>query len=292
MDKNGLLSLWNRYAECRVFASRVIILIGCIIFGALTFFLTMCISVGRADEEHNSSFFGTPFLQLFVNAAVGLMLATTIIGINSINSLDSKKLGMFATLLLSMALLVAISCGSKYLHRKSELDIISESWSREAIKYVWYKPERNNEATEAWDKRQQSDRCCGLNDATDWNKWRPLELDSTLLPKSCCGKIPDGGQCHFDNAYEQGCLATKERKYQSLGHFIFAIVVFVLLAILALSIGEPSDTPVSRVTSDQVSLSQVNNGAHLVRQNLNENVIPSIGAQEMASAPPPSYAVW
>lgn len=192
-----------------------------------------------------------------------------------------------------MAVLVAIGCGCKHYKQKEELDSIRESWSREAIKYVWYKPERNNEATKAWDERQQSGWCCGLNDPTDWSKYRPSELDSTMLPKSCCSEIPDGSKCHFENAYDQGCLARKEREYPSLGLFVFCIVVFKILAVLALSIAEPRNKPVvSRVTSEQVSLGQVNNGAHFVRQNLNENVIPSIGAQVMASAPPPSHPAW
>nr|XP_023026957.1 CD63 antigen-like [Leptinotarsa decemlineata] len=65
---------------------------------------------------------------------------------------------------------------------------------------------QNNETTELWDTIQRQFHCCGIDNATDWVKFK--KDDNHLVPLSCCD-IPYGAfkyNCTIEKAYPEGCL--------------------------------------------------------------------------------------
>jgi len=93
--------------------------------------------------------------------------------------------------------------------------------------------------TETWDGTQNTLKCCGVNNSTDWSS--SSSSFSSNLPDSCCDQIP----CNTDNTYKDGCLQVVDKLLMKNIHFVAAAAIGLaflqlLLIIFSCCIGHRS----------------------------------------------------
>lgn len=98
--------------------------------------------------------------------------------------------------------------------------------------------ETSLETTDFWEYLQGA-FCCGIDNANDWDIYRPSNISSSYFPPSCCDKKhidKDSGLCSLlrGGLYETGCLkrweGTEYRRRLFSSIFCLGSVVLTLLA--------------------------------------------------------------
>lgn len=97
--------------------------------------------------------------------------------------------------------------------------------------------DRSKMATKVWDTLQETG-CCGIKSASDWNQYRPADIDKEYFPSSCCvsGMIfKDNGLCLAKNGISKtGCLE-KVGQFESMHRAIYIGFILLLIFITILS---------------------------------------------------------
>lgn len=85
-----------------------------------------------------------------------------------------------------------------------------------------------------WDLIQQEGRCCGIEGAYGWQRYRPLNINSTFFPKSCCQPHP----FNLDEVHHGSlCVNNRWLYTEGCGSKIHDVIKFMLLYSCILVLG-------------------------------------------------------
>uniref|UniRef100_A0A6G1S311 CD82 antigen n=1 Tax=Aceria tosichella TaxID=561515 RepID=A0A6G1S311_9ACAR len=241
-------SLCSRLGDILIFLAQVL-LIACCVLIAIEY--VDPISTSRANNKKNtedkrqnikSNGCKSQTLQIGAYLAAVLMLVTTALGIVGTCTRNSRLLKTFAMNMLLVALFKAIFTYRDYEEHRSDHALVGGTMIISMPYYSWYNQSSTppNADTSFWDYVQAKLKCCATFRHEEWQHLRPKHLNEDVLPKSCCSSSSPDGLCHSDGAFQVGCLTQLQRfNHAILLAMAYDIVLFVSLAILALTIAKP-----------------------------------------------------
>uniref|UniRef100_A0A6G1S9L9 CD63 antigen n=1 Tax=Aceria tosichella TaxID=561515 RepID=A0A6G1S9L9_9ACAR len=234
-----------------------------------------------------------------------VLLITSMIGMNGAYTRDPRSLKIFAMILGSAAMMMAVTTYNRYTERATILDSFHDKLLLAHSNYAWYQGEENT-STMVLDSIQSTYECCGIMGPYDWVHSKPWYLAKGVLPRSCCSSksqaFSTDGRCHTKDAYTVGCLPRYAQIQRSqLASNTFDVIASVSLVILALSIAKPnpntsSPNPLTTGAQQRAQFDGSTPGWHIEDQYNKELSPPRRDPgvfQEKADlyVPPPSYSM-
>lgn len=128
-----------------------------------------------------------------------------------------------------------------YINADDVTHLLEQELNKYMRDYDWKHTSDNNAtklATNAWDRIQSAQHCCGRNSYKDWDAVRPISVDKDTYPTSCCSVVDKDGSCLSGSHYifQTGCLTTSQALLAGSGIYVMLVIGFsVLIAILSVS---------------------------------------------------------
>lgn len=147
--------------------------------------------------------------------------------------MESKCMLIMYTIFLVVLLAAEITAAILAIVYQSDIEAELNNEILDSLQY--YGLEDQKAFTEAWDKMQQGQECCGYNDSGDWDG---------DIPWSCCENANEGDACSSGDAFTAGCkdkiVAWIEDNMAIIVGVAFAVVgveIFGIIFAICLSMG-------------------------------------------------------
>ena len=225
-------TLLRLIGELFIMFSRLVLTVSALAFGILSLLILMV----TYRIKYAWEFVELDQLQRGTGVLFGLGIYVACLALYCVYALcSSSESGIKLFALLSVANVVACLFALNFvaLQRADFEQSLEQRLERDMQLYDWRHSNGTQKAvrvaTDAWDRVQSSQFCCGIRSARDWHKFEPL-LEHRVYPTSCCDG--PGPFCAQDNVYPSGCLATGTTMLLIAAALVFATIGCSLLIVL------------------------------------------------------------